>query len=128
MNFLKLATNAAQTALKHADNVHKTLDAIQAQADKHLQGTELHKKITKNVNQARGAVSLATKNVDSARSFVTSVAGVLAKPAIAVPSVAHGGAKDRKGKSQKKRGRKRKVTRKTTGNPQQRRRRTTSKR
>ena len=55
MNLLNLAAKAA----KHLDTADKLLATAQHHADKHLAGTDLHKKLTGKIAMAQGHVGTA---------------------------------------------------------------------
>lgn len=62
MNFVKLATQAVKmgtTASKHLVTANKLINEAQTQADKHLAGTDLHRKLSTNLGVAKGHLNTA---------------------------------------------------------------------
>ena len=61
-SLLRLANKAASIGnkvVKHIDTANRVLTTVQSVADQHLQGTELHRKLSKTVGTAQGHLNVA---------------------------------------------------------------------
>lgn len=107
MSLLKLATKAVKlgtVASKHLGTANNLLAVAQTQADKHLAGTDLHKKLSTKIGVAKS-------HVNTAQNIATQLKQT---PQLAAAAKA-GGAKrkSRRKKSRKSRNRKRYSRKKT---------------
>jgi hypothetical protein len=105
-SLMRLAGKAASLSNKvvqHIDTANKVLATVQSVADQHLQGTNLHKTLTKTVGMAQGQLSAAHGVATHLRNT----------PEVLAASIKHGGGNKRKSRKRTRIGKKRKSVKRT---------------